>query len=467
MNNLNDIIYPECHLDSPIVSGKLIEYVLYAELPCNQTLDDMTLFEVISYNKRNSLRSSLITTQLELRDEIESRGINTKRLNHIPYPYGNQELFTLSDQDLSRKLYNLFRIAHSGYSKISHRLVALKRLVERQLSIRTQDQTPDLIDQHNEHSMVNLHLKFEGSKWFKPFLFWFTLKTDYRDIVRTSSNASKRSKSRPTFYELRRYFIFINRNLVVIIEKATFKTHYLTNEILLMICDVVEGRLMIDVGMTSDYRYKDFQPRGYALWNLIDNLFCDLGNQTYNIVAMIEPLTLGFLQLNDKSPDLKGAFLKYALDELRQEFIDNNYGNPEQLDTIEDIIYKIFDIPDIHMIAEFFSFFRTFGHPTLEASEAAKKVREHMNKPKVVNFKTMMKGHALFCAFIINGFRERHGGSWPPLTLPNHASNSITSAYHNKKVLLMIWSLESGNHLWGLNSNALCLYLLMKISLCL
>ncbi|UOL48941.1 RNA polymerase [Jingmen Myotis davidii paramyxovirus 1] len=435
MNNLNDIIYPECHLDSPIVTGKLVELLHYADLPCNQTLNDDTLIKNINENKKRGLRTPLINAQKEYRENLIKHGINVRRLNHIPYPYANDKLFRLYDHDLTKKLSGLFKLSHSGYAKISHRLVLLKRNVESKLAVEKTNITRSNEENYNEQSIINLHLKFEGSKWYKPFLFWFTLKTDFRDLVKNSSKTKRGDQSTIIFYELRNYFIQMNRNLVTIIEKKNFETHYFTNEMILMFCDVVEGRLMIDVAMNSDFRYRDFKQRGDALWTLFDGLFQDLGNQTYNIIAMIEPLTLGFLQLNDKSPVLRGAFLKYALDEMREEFKSNGYNDDNEINYIEDILYKIFDVPDLHMIAEFFSFFRTFGHPTLEATEAAKKVREHMNKPKLIKFKTMMKGHALFCSFIINGFRERHGGSWPPLTLPDHASKSIKNAYHNNEAI--------------------------------
>lgn len=150
---------------------------------------------------------------------------------------------------------------------------------------------------------------------------------------------------------------------------------------------------------------------------------------------MIEPLTLGFLQLNDKSPLLRGAFLKYALEELESEFITAGFDDPKQMSEIISIVTKIFSISDIHMTAEFFSFFRTFGHPTLEASEAANKVRDHMNKPKIISFQVLMKGHALFCGTIINGYRDQHGGSWPPLILPSHATKDIKNAMNNNEKL--------------------------------
>nr|UED37245.1 RNA-dependent RNA polymerase [Paramyxoviridae sp.] len=434
-SDLNDIIYPECHLDSPIVTGKLIELILYAGLNCNQKLEDDTLIRNINYNKARDLKTPIILSQREFKDQLIKNGVKIDKLNHIPYPYANRELFLLSDQDLSKKLYNLIKISHSGYSKISHRLITLKRYVEDQLSISKPGESRPQEESFNEQSIINLHLKFEGSKWFKPFLFWFTLKTDFRDLLRKKTRNQRRGETGVIFYELRNHYIQMNRNLIAIVEKRNYNVHYLTNEMLLMFCDVVEGRLMVDVAMNSDIRFKDLAPRGTALWELIDGLFQDLGNQTYNIVAMIEPMTLGFLQLHDKSPLLKGAFLKYAVDELRQEFRDNGYTDDQEINLFEDILYKIFDLPDLHLIAEYYSFFRTFGHPTLEASEAAKKVREHMNKPKIINFKIMMKGHALFCGIIINGFRERHGGSWPPLELPYHASKSIKNAMHNNESL--------------------------------
>lgn len=435
MNNLTDIIYPECHLDSPIVTGKLIELVLYADLPINQPIEDKTLVQNIQINKLKRKKTPLINSQMQFREEAIRRKIDIRKINHIPYPNGNEELFHMVDQGLTQKLSQLIRLSHVTYSKICRRLVKLQELVEDRLGQSNKYKTPTEGNEYNKKSIIQLHLKFEGSLWFNPFLFWFTLKTDLRDLIKNAPKQALPSQTNTIYYNLRKYTILMNQNLVMIINKENYKTHYLTVEMVLMMSDVLEGRLMIDVGMRSDYRYSVFQNHGHALWKLIDSFFIDLGNQTYNVVALIEPLTLGYLQLNDKSPILKGAFLKYVLDELVTEFQNNGFTDEQELRLIVKSINQIFNIKDVHMIAEFFSFFRTFGHPTLEAQNAAKKVREHMNKPKVIHFQTMMKGHALFCGFIINGFRERHGGSWPPLTLPEHCSKTILNAYHNNESL--------------------------------
>ncbi|URD31413.1 polymerase [Hipposideros bat paramyxovirus] len=435
MAELTSIIYPECHLDSPIVAGKLVELIMYARLPCNQELNDETLIRNININIQKNKRTPLIIAQEEFGEYLIRSGLNIKRIKHVPYPFANEFLFRLTDNDLTAKLFSLFKLSHSCYSKISQRLVRLKKLVESRLG-ETKDQGYAAeMEYENERAIVNLHLRFETSAWFKPFLFWFALKTDMRDLIKNNKTNRKRSQQSILHYDLRKYYIQMNRNLVLIYNKQTREAHYLTNEMVLMFSDVVEGRLMIDVAMNTDTRFREFKARGRALWRLIDSLFVDLGNQTYNIVAMIEPLTLGYLQMHDKSPELKGAFLKYALDEIKNELDENGIYHADDQNLIFDAIDEIFNLPDIHMIAEFFSFFRTFGHPILEASEAATKVREHMNKPKILKFNTLMKGHALFCGFIINGYRERHGGSWPPLTLPQHASRPILAAYHNNESL--------------------------------
>ncbi|AXR70620.1 large protein [Shaan virus] len=435
MENLTDIIYPESHLDSPLVAGKLVELLMYSGLPHNQPLKDDVLINNIKSNISKNKKSPLVNTQLEFRKHLLENFIPIDKLNHIPYPEGNKFLFELTDSNITKKIQLLMKLANSGYSKISQRLVLLKNHVESGLGLRKKYHKRKHDEIYTENAMRSLHHKMEGSKWYQPFLFWFSIKTDMRQVIKQHVNSRRKDQINIIDYDLPRLYIQMNRNLVMIIDKKTMRTHYLTNEMVLMFCDVTEGRLMIDLAMSSDYRFKSFRSHGISLWQIIDELFEDLGNNTYNIVALIEPLTLGYLQLNDKSPDLKGAFLKYALDELVNELESNGITNPDDIEIMLDAVEKIFNIDDIHMVAEFFSFFRTFGHPILEASEAATKVREHMNKPKIIDFQIMMKGHALFCGFIINGFRERHGGSWPPLKLPDHSSKKIKNAQLNNESL--------------------------------
>ncbi|WKD80576.1 large protein [Paramyxoviridae sp. 1] len=431
--SVSDILYPECHLNSPIVTGKLVEILIVTGLPYNQELKDKTLVNNLKQNLKDGHHNALIIQQRQYNFHLRKKYPNLKSLLNVPYPNGNKYLFNLTSNTVVSELKGLLSYAHSCYRKISDRIVHLMEVVEANLGEGSQlSKDPD---NHRTKSITHLPYIEESSRWYQPFLFWFTIKKDMRECIKQSTSARSRGLFPNKIYDVEGLYIQLNRNLLTIVNKVTKECYYLTFEMVLMMSDVLEGRLMIDTAMQADYRFIQFKERGYLLWDLIDNLFGDLGNETYNIVALIEPLVLGFLQLNDESHLLQGAFLQFCLTELRNEFLSLGFDDEEDIAEIIDRIYMIFEIEDLHMTAEFFSFFRTFGHPTLEASEAAEKVRAHMHKAKVVKFNTMMKGHALFCGTIINGFRDRHGGAWPPVIFPEHVSRRIKQLHLNSEGL--------------------------------
>ncbi|BBG92175.1 large polymerase protein [Feline paramyxovirus 163] len=431
--HLSDILYPECHLDSPIVTGKLVSILIYSKLPYNQELKDKTLIDNCLQNLSKGIKNNMINQQNYFREQLLQHYGDISKLYNVPYPYGNDYLFHIIDRKFSESLRQVLSYSHLCYRKVSNYFIKLMTLVESKLGINSNPNDEEYMSRLD--SMEFLSQIIEGSKYYEPFLFWFTLKTYMRNIIKMSVSPTHKNKYCIDYFDTDNHYIQINRNLVMIIDKRNRTSYYFTLEMILMFCDVCEGRLMIDLAMSSDYRYKQFKVKGHKLWSLIDSLFIDLGNETYNIVALIEPLVLGFLQLYDDSYLLRGAFLEYCLRELKNELKNNGFESDHDYNIILSSLFDIFSIDDIHMIAEYFSFFRTFGHPTLEATEAANKVREYMNKPKLINFQVMMKGHALFCGTIINGFRDQHGGSWPPVILPDHVDKRIKHAYLNNEGL--------------------------------
>ncbi|WJL29531.1 RNA polymerase [Plecomyxo virus] len=433
--NTSDIIYPECHLDSPIVTGKLVELIIYTGLPNKQPIEDKTLIKNIHYNLKNSRRSYTYVSQVRLGNLIRTYYPHLNKLNHIPYPYGNEELFHKQSNILTKKFKSIMNYSGTAYRKISERIVHLRQNVLLQLGMTMNEINSGTQNKHEINSIKYLFNLMQTSKWYNCFCYWFTIKTEMRDLIKSSKRDFKNNQIGILYHHLEDHSIYLNRNLLVIINNNDLTSHYLTFEMVLLFCDVLEGRLMIDLGMSADFRFQNLREKGHKLWSFIDSQFKDLGNTTYDLVSMIEPLTLGFLQLRDKSKELKGAFLDYCLHDLLEIYKNKNFNNPEDHKLILEIIFDIFNLKDIHMISEYFSFFRTFGHPTLEAISAANKVRSYMNKPKVIRFITLMKGHALFCSIIINGYRERHGGTWPPLTLPKHASSRIKQAQTNSEGL--------------------------------
>ncbi|UBB42386.1 RNA polymerase [Wufeng Rhinolophus pearsonii paramyxovirus 1] len=434
-NSVSDIIYPECHLNSPLVTGKLIELIYYTGLPTNQTIQDSTLSKNLKYNFSKARRSYTYDLQNKLGNAVREVYPNTKKLKPVEYPRGNSYLFRIKSSILINNLSNLMSYANTCYNKISNRIMNLRINTSRKLGLTKENYLNGEKNRKEMNSIKNLPSIMTNIKWYDTFLYWFTIKTEMRDLIKGSRKDFKQNQSTYIRHDLEEHVIFLNRNLVIIIQYQSLCIYYLTFEHILMLCDVLEGRLMISLGMESDYRFKQLLEKGYKLWDFIDSQFDDLGNKNYDLVAMIEPLVLGFLQIRDETNILAGSFLDYALHEVKQIYTEMEITDTEQISLIMDIITDIFDIDDIHMISEFFSFFRTFGHPTLEATNAAEKVRSHMNKPKMIKFITMMKGHAIFCGIIINGFRDRHGGAWPPLELPDHASERIKQARNNSEGL--------------------------------
>ncbi|AVM86027.1 L protein [Mount Mabu Lophuromys virus 2] len=432
-SNISDVLYPECHLNSPIVSGKLISLLIKGEFPHRELLDDRTLIVNLHSNLSKYKRTVTCRDQLQLKAKLISYYPDLRKLNPIPYPYANKILFRITDQHLQKALQNVMEYANRCYKKISPRIVKLRDHVHAKLGVLSQ---MDRIESNKDARVIlDLTQTHEGSPWYNPFLFWFTVKYQMRRLIKRSIKLRDRNYNTIFEHNSQNNLILINKNLCIIVTKKTDQIYYLTFEMVLMMCDVLEGRLMIDTSMKCDQRFSEFLPRGSNLWELIDSLFEDLGNDTYNIVAMIEPLVLGYLQLRDESDLLRGAFLDFCLKEICSELETHGYTDPKDVDLVMNSLCDIFSIDDIHMTAEFFSFFRTFGHPTLEAAEAANKVRAHMNNPKVIDFQVMMKGHAIFCGIIINGFRERHGGAWPPHKFSDHVSKRIRNLAANSEAL--------------------------------
>ncbi|WJL29497.1 RNA polymerase [Denotus virus] len=432
-NQISDILYPECHLDSPIVTGKLVSLLEKGEFPHLESLDDPTLLRNLYKNWHDISRLQTTIDMRKLKNKFCEKYSDLRALTPVPYPYGNRYLFNISDAEFTSDLNTIIGYANTCYKKISPKIVKLRDYVRSKLG--TAGITEPELQRDEDYQIRRLPMLMEGSRWYMSFLFWFKCKYLMRKLVKRGIKLRYNSYSSESIHDVYSHYVLINKHLCIIVDKSTFKVYYLTFEMVLMMCDVTEGRLMIDVGMVSDKRFDEFKERGYALWNFMDSLFENLGNDTYNIVAMTEPLVLGFLQLKDESNLLKGAFLQFCFGEIENELISHGFDNRQDINQVMNTLISIFEMKDIHMIAEFFSFFRTFGHPTLEAKEAANKVRDHMNKPKVVSFEVMMKGHALFCGIIINGFRDRHGGAWPPHEFPDHVSKVIRNADLNNEAL--------------------------------
>ncbi|UQM99584.1 RNA polymerase [denalis virus] len=427
------ILYPESHLNSPLVAQKLVTYIEYSCLPHNQSLEDTTILETI----RTKIRDYGHPHHLKIlyhSGRLISAWITPKGQHlHIPYPECSKNLFRYIDHKLTRKLDRVLSHANTAYNSVSEKIHDCLKSIREKLG--GPFDSDEYLNGNDSTKILDLPDIMVSSQWYDSFLFWFTIKTEMRSCIKDYANTRGRNQERPIILKSDDSVIVINRLMVYIVDLRARDVYYLTFEMVLMYCDVTEGRLMCEVAMTCDSKYRSLLPNVKSLWILIDGLFPDLGNNTFNIVSLLEPLTLGFLQLLDEAPILAGAFLDHCFTEIVNELGDNGFTSEnDQRETLR-IIREIFNIEDVHLLAEMFSFFRSFGHPILEAEGAAQKVREHMHKPKLISFEVLMKGHSIFCATIINGYRDRHGGAWPPLQLPEHAALSIRNLQINNEAI--------------------------------
>lgn len=420
--SVNQILYPEVHLDSPIVTNKLVSILEYARLKHSYNLVDKTVVENIKQRIKDGYSNQMIVNYLEIGETINQLLLQYKNITHVSYPECNCHLFQAKDQLINRRLLELFKKGNNIYIKISDGVVNC--LSQLNTNIGLGSELPSSILETTK----DLGLIMMSSKWFEPFLFWFTIKTEMRAVIKSMTRSYQKRRRTPAFVKGSVYEILVSRDLVCLVHPGRQEVYYLTFEMVLMYSDVVEGRLMTETAMMLDPRYRSLHKRVLYMWELIDGFFPDLGNANYQLIALLEPLSLAYLQLKDITIDLRGAFLSHCFSEIKEILQDQGFHSPDTFRHLTDALDTIFITDDIHLTGEIFSFFRSFGHPRLEAVTAAENVRKHMNQPKVVCYETLMKGHAIFCGIIINGFRDRHGGSWPPITLPAHASAVVRNA---------------------------------------
>nr|QOZ05948.1 large protein [Morbillivirus canis] len=421
--SVNQILYPEVHLDSPIVTNKLVAILEYARIRHNYQLLDTTLMRNIKERISEGLSNQMIINCLEIGSIVNQTLLSYPKHNHVIYPNCNKLLFHAQDRVISLRLRNIFKRGNSIYSKITDGVKRCLNDINLSIGLR------DALDKTIGAKIDEAGIIMQSSQWFEPFLLWFTIKTEMRSVIKSSTHNCRKRRQNPVFVKGESFNVLVSRDLVCIIDLTSHNVYYLTFEMVLMYCDVIEGRLMTDTAMAIDQRYATLHVRIRYLWDLIDGFFPDLGNSTYKLVALLEPLSLAYLQLKDITFSLRGAFLSHCFAEIQEILQDNGFYTEETFQTLTQALDFVFITEDIHITGEIFSFFRSFGHPRLEAITAAENVRKHMNQPKVVSYETMMKGHAIFCGIIINGYRDRHGGTWPPMDLPVHASPIIRNAH--------------------------------------
>ncbi|WFP52506.1 RNA-dependent RNA polymerase [Hippocampus erectus paramyxovirus 1] len=425
--SLQDVIYPEAHLSSPLVLNKLIYYLTFARIDTRYTLSDSTLVRNIR-EKMSSLRGTPNRDKDEgtkYRRAFQAALHQGVKYTEDIYPEQNSKLFRLRSATIARKFTSL---ASTSFRLFLHISPMLKQLLRNTYSDIGSDASAQLGDAETLDRLPStITDAMRNSPWYIPFGTWFQIKTWMRKAIKNKNRRLGRDLARPKIRAFRDITVITNGTIATIINHVEASYIHVSFEICLAITDTLEGRLMIDTAVKSDPKYERMRDRSQRLWETIDSLFQYLGNRTFDVVALLEPLTLSMIQMWDHEISLRGAFLHHCLDELR-DILSSVFSGQELEDISTEVSGALMDAirgSDPGDTAEAFSFFRTFSHPVLEATGAAEKVRAHMVKAKTINLKVLQQSHAVFCAMIINGFRDRNGGIWPPCTFPEHTDSTI------------------------------------------
>nr|WNS50116.1 large protein [Ovine parainfluenza virus 3] len=429
----SDILYPECHLNSPIVKGKIAQLHTIMSLPQPYDMDDSSILNItrhkLKLNKLDKRQRSIRKLRPILIEKVADLG----KYTFIRYPDMSYDMFHLHIPGITTRLDDLLGRAQKTYNGMTDGLRNLWINVLSKLASTNDRCTYDINEDISNIS--NVHTVYQSDRWFGPFKTWFTIKYDMRRLQKGKNEILCSNQKDYNLLEDLKNILVIHSEFVLVLDKQRHRGYMLTPELVLMYCDVIEGRWNISSCAKLDPKLYSMHIKGNSLWDVIDGLFPILGEKIFDIISLLEPLALSLIQTYDPVKQLRGAFLNHVLAEM--ESVLSTKQNTDETNNIDyiDRILDVFKGSTIDEIAEIFSFFRTFGHPPLEASIAAEKVRKYMYAEKSLNFDTINKCHAVFCTIIINGYRERHGGQWPPVVLPAHAHEFIRNAYGTNSAL--------------------------------
>lgn len=116
---VSDILYPECHLNSPIVKGKIAQLHTIMSLPQPYDMDDDSILVItrqkIKLNKLDKRQRSIRRLKLILTEKVSDLG----KYTFIRYPEMSKEMFKLHIPGINSKVTELLLKADRTYSQMT------------------------------------------------------------------------------------------------------------------------------------------------------------------------------------------------------------------------------------------------------------------------------------------------------------------------------------------------------------
>ncbi|ACN72645.1 large polymerase protein [avian paramyxovirus 7] len=431
----DQIIHPEVHLDSPIIGNKILYLWRITGLPTPPVLElNSTISpEVWTNLKANDPRVAFKWDKLRPRllTWAAHQGISLSDLIPITHPESLQWLTTIScpkiDENFALIKKCLLRTRDytaSGFKNL-FQMISQKLTSTNILFCAENPTTPPISDEAS-WALKNPEHWF-NTPWSSCCMFWLHVKQTMRNLIRIQrSQPESQSIYSITVDNL---FVGLTPDLCVIADSQRQSITVLSFECVLMYCDLIEGRNNVyDLCQLSPV-LSPLQDRILLLLRLIDSLAYDIGAPIFDVIASLESLAYGAIQLYDYDTEAAGDFFSFNLREISQVIEESKCRN--QTHTIISAISKIYTGINPDQAAEMLCIMRLWGHPLLYASKAASKVRESMCAPKVIQFDAMLLVLAFFKRSIINGYRRKHGGLWPNIIVESLLSAELVAAHHD------------------------------------
>nr|UNW59106.1 RNA-dependent RNA polymerase [avian paramyxovirus 1] len=403
----HQIILPESHLSSPLVKHKLLYYWKLTGLPLPDECDFDHL--VLSRQWKKILESSTpdIERMIKLGRSVHQTLSHSSKLTGILHPRCLEDLVRLDIPDSTnkfRKIEKKIQIHNTRYGELFTRLCSYveKKLLGSAWSHK--------IRRSEEFDILRTDPAFWfHSSWSTAKFAWLHVKQIQRHLIVTARMRSASNKLVTLSHHSGQ--VFITPELVIVTHTNENKFTCLTQELVLMYADMMEGRDMVNIISSTAVHLRCLAEKIDDILKLVDALAKDLGNQVYDVVALMEGFAYGAVQLLEPSGTFAGDFFSFNLQELRDTLV---CLLPQKIaDSVTHAIADIFSGLEQNQAAEMLCLLRLWGHPLLDSRAAAKAVRAQMCAPKMVDFDMILQVLSFFKGTIINGYRKKNAGVWP------------------------------------------------------
>ncbi|ABQ23938.1 RNA polymerase [Orthorubulavirus mapueraense] len=446
-----EIILPEVHLDSPIVKHKLLYLLRLGAFPTLQAFENDGPLAGQNWarirNEESNLYSRLKTQKFELerRLGIVSTQINQRRHCVLLWPRIIPKLSHIKISEYLEKTKEWKHLIEASIQNASNQLITCTQQISSKLTgrkdlfVRSRVNDSGTLDQYP--SPIQLAQAWHANIWHRQVEAWLLIKHRMRQLI--SELRQMPAMCEITILDTRSCIILIGPELVVLYLREERVISYFTFEMVLMVSDVMEGRLNVTALASISHYLSPLLPRISKLLDLVDQLALIIGDYVFDVIVSLESFCYAQLQLLDPVDELKGDFYAFMCNEILETLESTNAFSQDESMLLTMQLTSCYSKLTPDLTAELLCIMRLWGHPSLTATQAADKVRESMCAAKVIKLETVLKTRAFFHTILINGYRRRHNGIWPPHKLPESAPLSLIELAHDNNEITYQYALKN------------------------